>query len=308
MDDSFFKDLDEHITNVGTDKYWKKKIGNIVLWFSPIPYTGQLRANETLAKLSQLKNDESGIDAIQETKRITLSHSIVGFDEYDLRKFRFDGPCILVNDSTLKIELHKYIYQKMAGWDSEFVDVAFDVFADLSETNRKEILKDVTFDNIKDYREELEELETKAANLRDQLDMPQMTEISKINEEEDNEEEDNINKEKSENDFDPFKIIKIDEEVYASDTIPPTSLISNEPDKISPIQKELESRKIKEAQSDTLINGEKDIVSTADNPHGSIPSVPDEIIENQANKKTVNFPRIDPLVQSINSRFQPPQR
>lgn len=178
MDDTFFQELDAHITNAGTDKVWKKQVGHILVWFSPIPYTAQLKANQTIL------DEELGTSAVQETKRVALSHSIVGFDAFDLREFRNSGPVFPMTvmegrtPKSVKVELHKYVYLKMAGWDSEMVDAAFEVFADLMESNKKEIVRDIKFENLKDPAEELMELEARAAELREGLNLPRMIEDS----------------------------------------------------------------------------------------------------------------------------------
>lgn len=178
MDESFFQELDAHITNAGTEIVWKKKIGHMTVWFSPIPYTAQLKANQTLV------DEDLGTSVVQETKRVALSHSIVGFNDFDLRKYRNVGPVFPMTvtegkiQKSVKIELSKYIYIKMAGWDSELVDAAFEVFVDLIETNKKEILHDIKFENLKDPAEELMEIEARAAELREDLKLPRMIEDS----------------------------------------------------------------------------------------------------------------------------------
>lgn len=348
MDDTFFQDLDAHITNVGTDKCWKKRVGDMVLWFSPIPYDGQLQANEALSKLSRLEGDETGIDAVQETKRITLSHAIVGFDKFDLRRFRFAGPCVPVlkringKDEEVQVELHKYVYGKIAGWDSEFVDVAFSVFADLSETNKNEIMKDVKFENVKDPREELSELEMRASELRDQLNLPPMVEAEPIGDEKPSEDKARVEPEDDvgEEDFNPFKPVdqpprragRIQDQPPVrqsrpvqpqppAEDLPAEELPDPLPDpvrtvpvpipqqpEVSPIQRELEARR---SRGRGPVHETKDPVSVSspESPHPAIPSVPNEVLERPAERKVVEPPRIDPRPssQSRNSRFSPPQ-
>lgn len=342
MDESFFQELDAHITNVGTDKCWKRRIGGVNVWFSPIPYEGQLQANEALASLSKLaetgeSDDGSGMDAIQETKRITLSHAIVGFDNFDLRKFRFAGPCIPVLQSVggkekqVKVELHKYIRAKIAGWGSDFVDTAFDVFADLMETHKRDIVKDIKFENLKDPKEELAELEMKAAQIRDQLNLPPMVEAEPLGSERSSAELEVDDREASREieeshpeaqqaeDFNPFKPVEpetdaappVEEEtVFPERPLPPPVQTVPVPvpgrmEGASPIQRELVSRsQARPAQTVVVPSG------TPDDPHSAIPSVPNDVLERPAEKKVVQPPRIDsrPAAQSRNPRFAPPNR
>lgn len=315
MDDSFFQDLDRHITNIGMDKCWQKKIGDTTIWISPVPYAGQIAANEALSRLSKLSEEETGINSVQETKRITLSHAIVGFDNFDLRPYRFAGSCIPVlkmidgENKIVKVELHKYVYNKIKGWDSEFVDIIFDVFADLSEANKKDMLKEVKFESAKDPHEELAEIEMRVSELRDQLNLQPMVESEPIDEDS----SDVVDGSNSE-DFDPFTTVNGSEpqkETYGSDidsipihdtvpiTIPePVRTVPIPVVESSPIQRELDARIVKSQH-----------VNSINNPHVAIPSVPDEIIENRSSHEILNPPTVDPNYsdQSRNSRFSPPQ-
>lgn len=344
MDESFFQELDAHITNVGTDKCWKRRVGDVNIWFSPIPYDGQIQANEALASLSKLAESEnsdggSGVDAIQETKRITLAHAIVGFDEFDLRKFRFAGPCIPVIQSVsgkekqVKVELHKYIRTKIAGWGSEFVDTAFDVFADLMETYKRDIVKDIKFENLKDPKEELAELEMKAAQIRDQLNLPPMVEAEPMGNEKSSAELDAEGQEtpgdgeaarpgalRTEEDFNPFRPVgpqegsappaEEEEPVSLPEPVPPPVQtvpvpVPGRQEDMSPIQRELAARSQARPAPAVVVPA-----GTQDDPHSAIPSVPNDVLEQPAEKKVVQPPRIDsrPTAQSRNPRFAPPNR
>lgn len=179
MDETFFQELDSHISNIGSDKVWKRKIGGIEVWFTPISYTGQGKA------MDKLLSDGEG--TLAETKRLSLANSIVGFDQFDLVKYRNAGPVFPVQvrdeDGALvraKVDLQKYVYDKISGWDSEFVDTAYKVFADLMEGHSKFLVKDVKFENLKSPTEELAELEQRVAELRDQLDLPQLVEPDRL--------------------------------------------------------------------------------------------------------------------------------
>ena len=173
MDDNFFKQLDEALTNVGSDKYWERKVGGHVVWLSPVPFKSQQKINELL-------NQDLGTNVIGEVKRMTMSYAIVGFDGFDLRPYRNDTPQFQMFDShekkQVKVVLHKYLSYKMEEWGIEWVDSVFNVFADIMESIKKENLKEVTFENARNKREELAELEEKTRDLRSELGMPQLVE------------------------------------------------------------------------------------------------------------------------------------
>lgn len=179
MDETFFQELDSHISNIGSDKIWKRTIGDIEIWFTPISYTGQGKA------MDKLLSDGEG--TLAETKRLSLANSIVGIGQFDLRKYRHAGPVfpIWIRDEEgkrvqAKVDLQKYVYDKISGWDSEFVDVAYKVFADLMEGHSKFLVKDIKFENLKSPTEELAELDQRVAELRDSLGLPQLVEPEKI--------------------------------------------------------------------------------------------------------------------------------
>jgi hypothetical protein len=175
MDDNFFKQLDAALTNVGADKYWERMIGGHTVWMASVPFKYQHHINEILT------NQNLGTNIIGEVKRMTLAYSIVGFDGFDLRPYRNDAPSFPVQDRESKIvrvPLYKYLLHKMEEWGIEWVDSAFDVFADITETIKKENIKEIKFDNARDKREELAELEEKVRELRADLSMPPLVEMS----------------------------------------------------------------------------------------------------------------------------------
>jgi len=323
MDDSFFQELDAHITNVGTDMCWKRQIGEFTVWLSPIPFDGQAHANEALARLSKLtETDEaSGIDAIQETKRVTLSHAIVGLDSFDLRKFRFAGPCIptiQVRDGRelqVKAELHRYMYSKISGWGSELVDAVFDVYADLMESHKRELLKGVKFENLKDPREELAELEMRTAEIRDQLGLPPVVEADPLGDERpspvpDAGSDDDGEQPVSEQNFHPFRPVPTEVSAPSEDELPPVPPpvqtvpvpVPERPVDTSPIQRELDARAGRQASQASVVP-----TGTRDDPHAAIPSVSGDVLERPAEKQVVQPPRIDSAPQNRNPRFAPPR-
>ncbi|HEY8096295.1 MAG TPA: hypothetical protein VIE65_09445 [Methylobacter sp.] len=182
MDDTFFQELDKHVSNIGTDRIWKRKIGDRLVWFSPVDFSGEAKTWDKI--VSEEEN------ALRETKRLALSNSIVGFDDYDLRKWRYAGPTFPMegkddkgNTRTIKVDLPKYIYSKIAHWDAAFVDTAYRVFADLMASHEKFLTQEITFENLKSPMEELSELELRIATLRDELGLPQLVAHDKINSE-----------------------------------------------------------------------------------------------------------------------------
>jgi hypothetical protein len=127
-----------------------------------------------------LTNQELGSNIIGEVKRMTLSYAIVGFDGFDLRAYKNEDPQFPMYDprekKQVKVALHKYLSHKMEEWGIEWVDSAFEVFADIMETLKKENLKEVKFDNARSKQEELAELEEKVNDLRTELKMPRLVE------------------------------------------------------------------------------------------------------------------------------------
>lgn len=349
MDDTFFQELDAHITNVGTNKCWKRKVGDLEIWFSPIPYTAQLKANETIA------NEDLGTGAVQETKRVALSHSIVGFDGFDLRKYRDAGPVfpMVITDrdgngrkaqKTVKVDLPKYIYTKIAGWDSELVDVAFQIFADLMESNKRDSMKEVRFENAKDPMDELAEVEARASELRDQLSLPQMVEAADGDGDEeevpgggraaasreDLEEDEPLDvpnvppvearppqvqpaqKAGPAEQFDPFRTVPQQE----PDHDPVRSVPIPEPvegRRLSPIELELQKRGVIQPGHRSPPSADDRPgapTSSPDRPYAATPSVDVGIIEQPGERKVVSPPKIDQKIvgQSRNPRFSPGNR
>lgn len=167
MEDDFFQELDQSISNISADKCWQKDVGGFTLWFSPVDYKSNLLIQE---KISEME----GITVLYEMKRLALSYSIVGINKIDLRPYRYAPPSFNVNGR--KVNLSSYIYEKIAQWDNEFVDAAFKVFGDLMESDKNQILKDVQFENEKPPLEELTEIEARSAELREQLGLPRLVE------------------------------------------------------------------------------------------------------------------------------------
>lgn len=169
MDADFLQELDQAISNVGTDVIWKRVIRGVTVWLSPISMINQQKVTETMG------SDELGINVVNESKRVTLSHAIVGINEHDLSGYRDAGPIFQIpgkDGKPVKVDLGKYVYYKIGGWGAQFIDDTFTVYADLMETLQKENLKDIKFENTKDPKQELLEHMIKVVELRGQLGMP----------------------------------------------------------------------------------------------------------------------------------------
>jgi hypothetical protein len=232
--DDLLDKLDESFSYVGTSMLWKTPIGNRVIWMCPISFMGQMHVNEVMS-------DESlGQNLILETKRVTLSYAIVGIDDLDLtgKRDSFEFPIKDKSGKVVKTSLQKYIYEKIRGWSGQYVDDAFAVYADLTESHQKENLKEVKFQNARDPRDELSELEEKAADMRRQIGMPELVEKvdPSIKEEffktEGDERKEEAKPVMEEEQFDPFKTVKtVDEE---PDPVP----VVKKPDVISEFAKQ----------------------------------------------------------------------
>lgn len=177
MDESLLKSLEQKITNVGSDDVYKKKIGNLTIWFSPLTYTDQAFVQEALEDTKENSN------SINDAKLKSLSRSIVGIDDVDLRPYRNGAKVFQVSEivpgkgkSNVKVELAKYMEYKIRAWGQPFVDLAFDVFADITESSQKKFSEGVVFENTKDPRVELAELEVRVHELRARLGLPVLEE------------------------------------------------------------------------------------------------------------------------------------
>jgi len=345
MDPDFLNQLDSHISNIGIDKCWKKQIGDHLIWFSPLTATAQGKVNETLA------DEDLGINAISETKRITLAHAIVGIDDYDLQEYRDAGPVFSIpgkkKGEKVKVVLDKYIYTKMRVWGNDWLDLAFEIFADLMESFSKENRKDVKFENVKDPQELLVELEMQVAELRKELGMPQLIESEEEPEEEEAQETAEEAQEEPDEagvaleDFDPFKTApdttgSQEEPIpgpapVAQPTPPEPALVepvqeapqnpqavvsvpTPDPAKLSPIEQAIEQRAhARRAQPQGAVGGRKIIdakESSLEHPINPTPSVPrDEIVDKPVDRPSGPV-KVDKKTkhQSRNPRFKKPDR
>lgn len=334
MDDSLLQELDSVVSNLGSEKIWKREIDGTLLWFSPINYESQMKINE------MVMNDELGNSVVAESKKLALCHSIVGINNIDLTKYRegshfpMPGP----NNRTVKVSLSKYLLEKVKRWDSDFVDLAFDMFADVMETHKKELNEGIVFENSKEPTEELSELEGRVAELRLKLGLPQLIEGDKVEKadpdsyEEPSEEEMSKTSQKeldeamnrSRTPIDPFSTLHTEEDDNGvEEVLPPVSspavnrppqvivesgdnhpLLRNQAQNKAPsaIEKAIQEKAslVKEEARKAAASIDKELFSAT-------PSVPDEVIDAPEPKPDPRAKiKIDRQVkhQSRNPRFQ----
>lgn len=290
MDENFFKQLDEALTSVGADKYWERKIGDHTVWLSPVPFDSQHKINELLT------NESLGSNVIAEIKRTTISYAIVGFDGFDLRPYRNETPQFPVFDhrekKNVKVALHRYVYTKMGEWGTEWVDSVFSVFSDILESIRKENLKEVKFENAKDQREELAELEEKVHDLRLELGMPPLVEVKDEDEEKPEEKPRRDEIKEEEPAFNPFQKMPTSapENVFTD----ATPHVSNTPVQVPNVPvAETPVRPI-------LIEG---ATSSPEKPY--IAGQNNDVLERRPVREADPPIQIDPVRQSVNPRFKP---
>jgi hypothetical protein len=318
MDFEFLAKLDEQISNVGRDEYWKREVGGRTVWLAPVSYTAQLKVTETITT-----EGISGAILIAESKRVSLSHAIVGIDDIDLRPYRDSGEVFSIPDprkpgEVIKVDLPKYIYTKMANWGTDWMDTTFDVFADLMESFNKGNKSKVKFENVKEPTDELVELEMRVAELRGQLKLPQLieSEVKDTQTEVSDGTEASVKIPGTDVPFDPFKTLPEPEEAQEAPiqesrpNIPPpvTSLPVTDMDKLSPIEQALASRR--SVKSNVILeHGAPQ--STPDKPLVGLPSVNQEVLDQRmSGQLPVAPPQINknPANQSRNPRFSKPIR
>lgn len=318
MDEDILAELDRHLTDVNLDKYWEKQVGDHTLWLTTIDY---LHSN----KVKEVIQGEFGLE---EAKRVTLSAAIVGVNGVDLRPLRRKGKTLKVKGKDGKaelIDLPEYVYRKIANWDVEFVDVVFDVYSDIMETHKKDLVKNLVFENAKTDAEELENLEERVAALRQKLDMPPLVEAERLRPQEDARPEEAVEEEPvapapaeegledpgddpfpgprtsfsgPEKDFDPFSAVPVPEPAPSPIVVPVPSEASANPSTPSAIERALLARRSSSPISQAPASAQ---------PLVAQPSIAsDEVIERPAARVVADVPLINPGAgsQSRNPRFR----
>lgn len=330
MEPDFIAELDRTLTNVGTDVFWKKKVGKLEIWLSPLSVTGQERVTAALEKAV------AGLNIVGESKKVTLSNVIVGVNSSDLREFRNGAPAFPSkgkDGKSVNVTLEKYLYDKMANWSTDYLDDVFSVYADLMESFQKQNLKEIKFENAKDPHIELQELEQKVGALRGQLGLPQLVERGseeaaepspeaiaaalEVEEQLNGEEDDD---QKGSEDFDPFKPIasaaasEQDASQQAAVPTPPQHPIHNpqpppsrqQPPPSAQPQPNFAMPAVLPANLRRPVPGTAQ-ESSPDKPHVATPSVPNDVIERPMEKGPAVRPQIDQMQGNRNPRFNPPR-
>jgi hypothetical protein len=306
MESDFITELDKTLSNVGTDIYWKKKVGALELWISPLSVTGQEKVTGAVA------NAEAGSNVVAEGKRVTLANAIVGVNEKDLREFRDGAPVFPAKNKKgepVKLRLEDWLYQKMAKWSAQYLDDAFAVYADLMESFEKQNLKDIKFENAKDPHIELQELEKRAAALRSQLGMPPL--VQSGDEEplpDENEVAEAIAREGREDktaeeqqDFDPFRPLapQAEPQTVAQPPQPPPQPFVPPPS--AQPQPSMTMPAVLPKHLQRPVQAQE---SSPEQPFRPMPSVQNEVITQPAAKPTER-PKIDQPQGGVNPRFAP---
>jgi hypothetical protein len=306
MDQDFLKQLEQEVTDVGTDEFWKRQIGNKLIWLSPVTTSGQTKVREVMM------SDDLGSNSVYEAKKITLSQAIVGINQLDLRPYRKSKePIFPVFDSRVgaevKVDLPTYILYKISDWGSEFVDATFDVFADLMALHKKDILKEIKFEGTQDPMAELAEIEDRAAIIREQLNLPPKVEFQTEKESKEAPPKAPLEPpppEATKVAFDPFE--RAPSTPKASETPivkqPPVQNVpvpvQNIPVPVQnipvPIPAAMRAAEYAAAESSPT------------NPFRATPSVPNDVVEQKLPKnEPVTPPIINPNMGSVNPRFRP---
>lgn len=304
--DDFLADLERNITNLGSTKHWKRQFGDTTIWLSPITLFGQERVNETINSA----NENAGLNLINETKRVTLSHSIVGINDIDLREYRDSVPRFPSSSKDgkiVKVTLDKYVYNKMITWGAQLVDDIFSVFADLIESEQKENLKNIKFENAKDPLEELEELEAKVAVMRESLGKPPLVEKP---EEPEVPEAPAVGKGKSS----PLSSVSASKEIVEVDFDPFAKIASPSEAAKSPAESRVippivaPSTPNTSAPADVSPRTMTDSTGNAVPIYRSSPSISEDILEAPSAKPVAGPPVIDSVQVNKNPRFSPQSR
>lgn len=167
----FIAELDAAVSNIGSDVVWIRTVGGVKLMISPLTMVGQEKVTDVITKMT-------GSTIVAESKRVTLSHAIVGVGDFDLRQYRGSAvfPSKGRDGKQAYVTLDRYMYDKIGTWGSQFVDDVFVVYSDLLESLQRDNLKDIKFENVRSPLDELVELEARVRELRQQLNMPGLIE------------------------------------------------------------------------------------------------------------------------------------
>jgi hypothetical protein len=310
MDSDILQELDAKLSNIGHDQIWKRSIGGRIIWFISPSQTENMRINEIMS------DETLGIHVLSEVKRVTLAFAIVGIDDIDLREYKVFGPIYdSKTDKSIKVTKDKYLYIKMGAWGAQFMDDAFRVFSDVMSSYEKENLKEVKFENSKDPREELIELESRTTEIRLQLGMAPLVEAKELTvspeeieeAEEKEQEEASREQEKVESaspPFDPFKTVR--RPVSAREEVAPEPVFV-QPSRTQSVPSNINPSILQRASEFAEIEGLGKInVPAGVIPHIANPSNINEILDKPSSIPNTDPVIIDPVRFAKNPRFNPP--
>ena len=308
----FIDDLEKSMSGVGAQTVWKRKFGDTTVWLSPITFRGQEAITELLGQA-----DKVGINIINETKRMTLAHTIVGMGDVDLTSYR-DGdpifPSVGRDGRPAKVQLDKYIHHKIMKWSAQLVDDIFNVLGDLMETHSKENLAEIKFENAKDPEQELRELEDRVIELRETLGKPQMVEKSSSTSSPTKApEEAPVDRPEApagppvvEVPFDPFAAVAAKEGACDRQVQAPPQQSSAEPRPAPVHTPPLGDSDTDPFEAVAANASEREINIPGVGPvkaYVATPSVPGEVVESRGEQSRVAPPVIDPISDNRNPRF-----
>lgn len=314
MDQDFLAELDVALSNVGSDEVWRRTIGGVELWISPLQILGQEKVAEVITKT------DLGANIISESKRMTLSHAIVGFDKFDLREWRGGAAVFPVtgkDGKPAKTTLDRYLYHKLGSWGAQFIDDAFAVYADLMDSFQKNNLKDIKFENAKDPREELAELQARVYELRQQLGLPMLVDPAELADREQVPPEEEAQP-APKDDFNPFERVPPVPPVQASPrpAAPPQPPSASAP--LSPVVPDPASaqraaqRAAEAAELELSSTSFPDQAPPQPAPAVQAPPQPPpvrlDVVDTPASRAPVSPPVIDRVPTARNPRFRPPQQ
>lgn len=315
MEPDFLDALEQDISNLGSNKLFKRTIGGKEIWFSPPTLVGQGKVAETIA------NSALGASLVIESKRQTLAHSIVGIGKNDLRPYRHGAaifPSVGRDGKPVKVALERYIYEKLVSWGHEFIENTFDVYADVMETHKRENLAEVKFENLKSPMEELAELMLRVGELRQELGLRPLVEQGEDAQSEDPTLTDGaqVAAPKDVKAFDPFEISEPgqEEEIFMPEAPPPQAApkyvpkaAPHIPVQAPPVGPAAETSEQKfQLEQEAAFELEGAFIRAQQGPVAQpAPADRPDVVESRASVAPVQPPQIDRIVVPRNPRFSP---
>lgn len=155
------EELESLLDSVGSNVVWKRKIGERLIWLSPISFVAQEKVTEVLTS-------GNGISGLSDSKRLTLSFAIVGIEDKDFSGYLKRG-AVFPGLNNTKTTFDRYLYHKLGDWGGQYVDDIFTVYADLMDEFQRQNLANVKFESMNSVQEELSEAEEKVSKLKQSM-------------------------------------------------------------------------------------------------------------------------------------------